>query len=178
MKGKICRECGGPREGRICPSCGHEELRGGARSEAGREKNEPDFEDIKVGKGFATRVFARIKELGLRGRVDETDPDLQSEDGRKRAAAEKRIEKRKEGAPRIRTAEDYALEILRPQDGAARQFFKDLLLWQLGKPVQPVITADTRETAPELDFGNLVMQPSAPASAGGKAKPGAAGKPN
>jgi hypothetical protein len=26
------------------------------------------FEDIKVGKGFATRVFARIKELGLRGR--------------------------------------------------------------------------------------------------------------
>lgn len=172
-KGKICRECGGPREGRVCPTCGHEELRGGARAEAGRDRNEADFEDVKVGKGFATRVFARIKELGLRGRI-ENDAELKSDDKKTREKAEKRLAK----APSIKSAEDYALEILRPMNARSEQFFKDLLMWQLGKPVQPVITADTRETAPELDFGDLIM-PSAPGGkAGGKAKPGAAGQPN
>jgi hypothetical protein len=43
-----------------------------------------------------------------------------------------------------------------------------------GKPAQGVFIGDTRESALDLDFGNLVM-PSAPAN---KVKPGAAGKPN
>jgi hypothetical protein len=43
-----------------------------------------------------------------------------------------------------------------------------------GKPAQGVFIGDTRESALDLDFGNLIM-PSAPAN---KVKPGAAGKPN
>lgn len=118
--------------------------RGGKRTGAGRPKNEPDIEDLKIGKGFATRVLSRLKELKLQT-----------------------------GSHEIRSAEDYALDILRTRDAEARAFFKLLLAYQLGKPVQPVIQADTRETAPELEFGNLIM-PSAP----GEVKPGAAGKPN
>ena|ERR1035438_9399155 len=100
--------------------------RGGKRENAGRKKNEPDADSIKVGKGFASRIFDRLPELKL---------------------------------PNIHNAEDFGLQILAlgPTDATARIFFKDLLLWRLGKPVQPVITADTRESAPELNFDGLRM---------------------
>jgi hypothetical protein len=116
--------------------------RGGKRANAGRKKNSPDIDDVKIGKGFATRVLARIKELKLK------DATLGT----------------------IKSAEDYALSLLSPQDAEAKSFFKLLMAYQLGKPVQPVMTADTRESAPELDFGNLRM-PAGPQS-------GTAGKPN
>jgi hypothetical protein len=134
------------------------EKRGGKREGAGRPPNEPEIGlDPKLSKGFASSVFARIKELKLKFRLDETHPDLQSDRPEKVALAEKEIEKRKAAAPPIESAEDYALDMLQPCDAASKEFFKLLLAYQLGKPVQPVITADTRETAPELDFGNLRM---------------------
>jgi hypothetical protein len=123
--------------------------RGGKRTGAGRKRNEPDTGDLRIGKGFASNVFSRIKELKLNATKADGKP-----------------------GDEIKNAEDYALDILRPRDAASRDLFKLLLAYQLGKPVQPVITADTRETAPELDFGNLAM----PAS--GNAKPGTARRPN
>src|ERR1017187_996667 len=123
--------------------------RGGTREGAGRKKNEPDADSIKVGKGFATRVFSRIGELKLRAEAANGKPGVE-----------------------IKTAEDYALFLLAAMDGASRNFFNLLLAYQLGKPVQPVMTADTREPARELDFGNLIM-PAAPS-----AKSGTARKPN
>ena len=102
-------------------------------------------------------MFARVANLKLKYAVDENDSDLDSDDDKKRAAAEKRIAERVAKAPAISTAEDYALDILAKRDLAARDLFKLLLAYQLGKPVQPTIQADTRETAPELNFGNLVM---------------------
>jgi hypothetical protein len=114
--------------------------RGGKRAPGpgkriGRPKN--TTEDGGMGKGFASQVLNRIKELKLEG---------------------------------IRSAEEYALDILKARDGEAHSFFKLLLAYKHGKPVQPVMSGDTREDTRELDFGNLPM-PAAP-------KPGAAGKPN
>lgn len=115
----------------------------GACPRIGRPKNQPEASDNgKMGKGFWTRVFARVSELGL---------------------------KDKSGQP-IRNAEDYALSILGQNDAEARSLFRLGLAYQFGKPVQPTITADTRETVPDLDFGNLIM-PARP-------EPGKAGKPN
>jgi hypothetical protein len=126
--------------------------RGGDRSAAakaagkkmGRPKNEPDVSDPTVGKGFATRVFARLHELKLTAQSD--------------------------AKIAIKTAEDYALDMLRPQDAESKAMFKLLLAYQLGKPVQPTMQADTRENVPDLDLGRLCMPSSG--------KPGAAGKPN
>jgi hypothetical protein len=118
--------------------------RGGKREGAGRKPNAPDVTDLKIGKGFATRVFGRIKELQLKDALGHE----------------------------IKSADDYALMMLSSQDAEAKAFFKLLLAYQLGKPVQPTMQADTRETAPELDFGDLIMP------APGAAKPGTAGKPN
>jgi len=157
--------------------------RGGKREGAGRPKNEPDENNIKIGKGFATRVLARIVELKLRYRLEGETPDAEpayfdddADDKPAKKLAAKAKDKNKPTEPGlILSAEDYCLDILRPRDAAARDMFKLLLAYQLGKPVQPTITADTRETAPELDFGNLVM-PDAPADS--KAKSRASGKPN
>lgn len=110
--------------------------RGGKRAGAGRRKNTTD--DGAVGKGFATRVLSRIKELNLKS---------------------------------INSAEDYALDILKRQSLAGEDsFFRYMVDRQFGKPVQATIQRDTRESIPELDFGNLTM----PADS----KPGKAGKPN
>jgi hypothetical protein len=127
-KTKTCKVCRAEREGKVCGACGHEEKRGsGDHSKAGRKKNVPEANDVKFGKGFATRVFARIKELNLKAA----------------------------NGKEIKSAEDMALNLLVTQDAGAKAFFKDLLLWQLGKPVQPTITADTRETQAALERGNL-----------------------
>lgn len=116
---------------------------GGNREGAGRKKNNPDVGlDPKLSKGFATRVLSRIKELKLLG------PD---------------------GKP-LESAEDYALQILAPNDAKAHTFFDRLLDREFGKPVQPTIQRDTRENRPEVDFDGLAM----PAGS----QPAAAGKPN
>ncbi len=94
----------------------------GSCPKIGRPKNEADVGDPLVGKGFATKVFARIHELNLK------------------AVSDAKIA--------IKTAEDYALDMLRPQDAESKAFFKLLLAYQLGKPVQPSIQADTREFIP------------------------------
>jgi hypothetical protein len=109
-----------------------EAARGGRREGAGRKKNEPDVQDLAFGKGFATRVLARIKELKLHEIKADGKPGTE-----------------------IKSAEDYALDLLRGRDAASREFFKLLLAYQLGKPVQPTITADTRENVPALDYGKL-----------------------
>jgi hypothetical protein len=72
---------------------------------------------------------------------------------------------------RIENAVDYALAKLYCGDKQIEaMLFKMVVEHKYGKPAQPVISKDTREDAPELDFGNLAM-PAGP-------KPGAAGKPN
>lgn len=107
--------------------------RGGKRAGAGRPKNIPDAGlDTKFSKGFASRVFGRIKDLKLKASGQDGKPGAE-----------------------IKTAEDYALDILGQRDAEGRAFFKLLLAYQLGKPVQPTMQADTRETAPPLDYGNL-----------------------
>ena len=124
--------------------------RGGDRStqaaangkKMGRPKNEADTNDIGLGKGFASGVLARIKELKLKN-GDQKE---------------------------IQSAEDYALDMLSARDAEARSFFKLLLAYRLGKPVQPVMTADTRENRPEVDFDGLAM----PAGS----QPEKTGKPN
>jgi hypothetical protein len=122
--------------------------RGGYREGAGRRKNTPeDKGDGKIGKGWATKVLNRIGELQLKAAGEDGKPGKD-----------------------IQSAEDYALDILRLRDAESRSFFKLLLAYKHGKPVQPVMTADTREIAPELDFDGLRM-PAAP-------KLAAAGKPN
>jgi|SRR5208282_5847058 len=124
----------------------------------GRPANTPELGlETELSKGFATGVFRRIKELELKFRVDETHPDLHSDRPEKVALAEREIEKRIAAAPVIASAEDYALDMLKARDLASKEFFKLLLAYQLGKPVQPVIQRDTRENVPELDFGNLIM---------------------
>jgi hypothetical protein len=54
----------------------------------------------------------------------------------------------------IESADDYALDILKARDAESKSFFKLLLAYQLGKPVQPTIVADTRENIP-LQRGDL-----------------------
>jgi hypothetical protein len=100
--------------------------RGGKRPGAGRKKNVPDVEDVKIGKGFATRVLSRVAELKLK------DPHIGD----------------------IKTAEDLALSQLGTGDAEAKSFLRLLLAYQLGKPVQPTITADTREFSTPLARGN------------------------
>lgn len=174
-KQKTCSKCGAARDGKKCTKCGHLELRGGSREDAGRTANEPDEKATEVQRGFATRVLLRIRELKLQYRVDIDEPDLESEDVKKREAAEKRKAAKLAAAPAIKDAEDYALDILRPRDVAARELFKLMLAYQLGKPVQPVMSGDTRELVPEVEFDGLIM----PNRAGtGKTQPAKAGKPN
>lgn len=100
-------------------------------NKVGRPKNEAEANDIKIGKGFASRVLDRIGELKL-------------------------LEVKADGKPggAIQNAEDYALDVLRSRDAAAREMFKLLLAYQLGKPVQPTFVQDTREFRP-LERGNL-----------------------
>ncbi len=117
--------------------------RGGKREGAGRKRNAADVDDIKVGKGFATRVLARVKELNL---------------------------KTKRGKE-IKSAEDYALDMLEAGDAEAKSFFKLLLAYQLGKPVQPTITADTREFASPLERGSQRSYFETPAHSAGSDKP-------
>lgn len=109
--------------------------KGGRRQGAGRPRRKT--EGGGIGKGFATRVLGRIKELKLSN---------------------------------IGSAEDYALQILKQRDGEAHSFFRYMLDRQYGKPAQATFKADTRESSPEVEFGNLPM----PASN----NPGNAGKPN
>lgn len=90
--------------------------RGGPGRGQGRKKNQSDAQSTKVGKGFATEVLGRIHELDLH---------VIGKNG-------------KATSQKIKTASDYALENLRARDGASKAFFLDLLLWALGKPVQPV----------------------------------------
>ena len=111
--------------------------RGGAGRGQGRKKNVA--EEGSIGKGFATRVMNRIGELGLQFQVG-------------------KIEKLK--AIDIKSAEDYALSILATQDSEAKTFFRYIVDRRFGKPVQATIQRDTRETSPELDFGNLTMPAS------------------
>jgi len=178
-KQKTCAQCGKPRAAKQCKACGHIEARGGSRAAAGaagRPRNEPDELDIKLSKGWASGVLNRIGELGLRYRDDDDDdPELESDNPTLKAAAIARVKKRIDSAPVIRNAEDYALDILRRRDAAARDLFKLCLAYRLGKPVQPVIQADTREDAPELEWDGLRM-PSGGRNA--QDKPAAAGQPN
>jgi hypothetical protein len=112
---------------------------------------------FKIGKGFATQVLNRIGELKL----------------------ESKVKDKKGKARKIRDAVDYALEFLRPQDSESQTFFKLLLAYRHGKPVQPVMQADTRETAPELEFDGLYMPAGAgERRAGAAAKSAASRKPN
>lgn len=104
------------------------------------------------GKGFAGRVFARLKELKLKA------VNLKDASGK---------------ALVIQSAEDYALDILAAQDAEATTFFKNCIDRIEGKPVQPTFQKDTRENQrPEVDFGDILM-PAAP-----DRQPGATGKPN
>lgn len=124
----------------------------GQPKKMGRPRNTIEAAAPKLGKGFASRVFGRFKELNLKA-IDLKD---------------------KNGQPKIITsAEDYALDILAAQDAEAKIFFKYMIDRIEGKPVQPTFQKDTREgTRPEVDFGDICM----PAAPGGQ--PGATGKPN
>lgn len=105
-----------------------------------------------MGKGFAARVFGRIKELKLKAQFLKDDHDK---------------------AVVITSAEDYALDILAAQDAEATTFFKYCIDRIEGKPVQPTFQKDTRENQrPEVEFGDILM-PTAPSG-----QPGASGKPN
>src|SRR6185437_6286384 len=121
--------------------------RGGRRAGAGRPANQPDDNpsEIKLDKHFASNV---LKLIGSKIRGEHwTKLTLDT----------------------VQSAEEYALLFLNGITGTQQAFLLRLLEWKMGKAVQPVMSADTRETAPELTFGNLPM----PA-----AQPGATGKPN
>ena len=117
----------------------------------GRPRNEIPTGPI-LGKGFANRVFGRLKELNL------VAQNMRDAHGK---------------AAIIKTAEDYALDILAAQDAEATTFFKYCIDRIEGKPVQPTFQKDTRENQrPEVEFGDILM-PAAPSG-----QPGASGKPN
>lgn len=116
---------------------------GGKRTGAGRKRVHPETPAIED-KGFATRVLDRIGQDGWR---KYTSLDM------------------------VKSAEDYILYLLNAGDmRLCSENINKLLDRKLGKPAQSVIHADTRETAPDLNFGDLAM----PASD----KPGTPGKPN
>ncbi len=115
---------------------------------AGRKKNEPEAGDIQIGKGFATRVLERIGELGLRAIGPNGKP-----------------------GEKIKTVEDYVLDILAARDAASRDMVKLMLAYRHGKPVQPTIQAGSQgEAEIPLNRGNLPSHFRS-AHAGGSDKP-------
>jgi hypothetical protein len=119
-----------------------EKKHGGARAGAGRPKVTVE-EPLKIDKGFAARV------MGLVGKTIRGEPWT------------------KITRETAKNAEEYALTFLNSGDvGVSKSFFDKLLDRRFGKPPQPIFNADTRESAPDVDFGDLPMpahnQPAAP----------------
>lgn len=115
---------------------------GGKRPNAGRPKSKAETPEVPD-RGFATRVLERI-----------------GKDGWAKISRENAT-----------NAEEYALALLVCGDKRIEsENFNKLLDRRYGKPAQGMFMGDTRETARDLDFGDLPM----PAPG----KPGTAGKPN
>lgn len=121
---------------------------GGKRENSGRKpKQREEIPGFKPDKRFAQRVMALIgKDIRNKSWLELT-------------------------AKTVKSAEEYALLFLINPNAQAQAFFLRLLEWRLGKAPQPVFQGDTREDAPELEFGDIPM----PAHA---AQPGTSGKPN
>lgn len=115
----------------------------GEGKKIGRPRVHPEEPAVRMDKGFAARV------MGLIGKPDWTKITRDT----------------------AKNAEEYALTFLTSTDiNIAKTFFDRLLDRRYGKPPQPVFNADTRESAPELEYGDLPMPSTS--------EPRKAGKPN